>query len=710
MALETGRAPSGWVLVDARVRSRGRYYPSLIRAHLRAASAFEEFPLPVQPNGRIHELIRLPRDVARLAWVPPANWKLDAPVISVRAIGWFGRTWRMVVRVLRTWLRLTEDERRECGLTIARVLFDLPGSYRTATGFRVRFWEVPYPEWIERFDRLAPRDERRIAAHIRRFARRPRFHLLLAADGAGADAMRETLASLRGQLYREFECTLLDADGALGELGGGDTPSSDEAPLARVSGGAALAAWLERFNAALGAERAGEWVMLLRAGESLPPHALYWFAWDIQSQPRADAIYADDDRLDAKGERAAPRFKPDWSPTHLRSTHYVGSAAVFQGASVAAAGGIRPACCRHGNYDLLLRVADAPGARIAHLPAVLLHRGHAARGQWEDPRWCAAAVQSHLERNGVAAEVVPAGADGRRVRHRVPAPPPLVSLIVPTRDALKLVRGCLQSVLEKTAYPAYEIVVVDNRTTDPETLAYLAEVAGRDGVRVLRYPRRFNYSAINNFAVRHARGEALCLLNNDTEVITPDWLDEMVGHLAQPRVGAVGAKLFYPDERVQHGGVTVGPGGCASHLHLDLDRDAGGYCGRAGVAQELSAVTGACLLTWKRLYRDLGGLNERRLTVAFNDIDYCLRLQEAGWRVIYTPHAELYHHESATRGGDEPLARRLRARREVRFMRRRWRERMKLDPYYNPNLSYRRADFSLGDTPRVRKPWLADAE
>src|SRR6185436_9610159 len=213
--------------------------------------------------------------------------------------------------------------------------------------------------------------------------------------------------------------------------------------------------------------------------------------------------------------------------------------------------------------------------------------------------------------------------------------------------------------------------------------------------RVLRYEREFNYSAINNFAAREARGEVLLLLNNDTEVITPDWLEEMLGHLHQEGVGAVGAKLLFPHGQVQHAGDAVGPGGCADHMHEGIGRDDPGYCYRAVVAQEVSAVTGACLMTWKTLYQKLGGLDEKKLPVAFNDVDYCLRVQEAGLRVIFTPHAQLYHHESASRGGRSPD-------REAGVMRRRWKSRMRHDPYYNPNLSYRTPDFSLSDMPRVK--------
>jgi GT2 family glycosyltransferase len=291
------------------------------------------------------------------------------------------------------------------------------------------------------------------------------------------------------------------------------------------------------------------------------------------------------------------------------------------------------------------------------------------------------------------------------VRYPLPVTPPLVSIIVPTRDALALIRQCAESVLAKTTYPRFELLVVDNRSADPEALAYLGDLAGRSAVRVLRYDHPFNYSAINNFAARQARGEVLCLLNNDTGVISPDWLEEMAGHLLQDKVGAVGARLLYTDGRVQHGGVTVGPGGCADHLHADLPRAHPGYCSRAVIAQELSAVTAACMLTWKHLFEQLGGFDEENLPIAFNDVDYCLRLREAGYRVIYTPHAELYHRESASRGPDTTWRERRRERREINYMRTRWRERMQNDPYYNPNLSYDQPNFTLNWKPRVKKPW-----
>jgi GT2 family glycosyltransferase len=419
-------------------------------------------------------------------------------------------------------------------------------------------------------------------------------------------------------------------------------------------------------------------------------------------------VYSDDDSLDAKGRRTHPRFKPDWSLVHLRSTHYVGEAAVMRASAVAAAGGVSLDCLRHGNFDLLLRVVDSVGdgaGKVAHVPAVLFSRKESTDQGVEESAWYHAALRAHLARNGIDAEISETRPGYRRVRYRLPPRPPLVSIIVPTRDALPHLRCCLESLLEKTTYRRFEVLVIDNQSENPRTLAYLEKIARRPRVRVLHYGRPFNYSAINNFATRHARGEVLCMLNNDTEVLSPDWLDEMVGHLLQPGVGVAGAKLYYPDGHVQHGGVAVGPGGCADHLHLFIGRDDPGYCGRAMAAQDLLAVTGACLVTWRDLYLQVGGLNQRRLKVAFNDVDYCLRVREAGYRVVWTPHAELVHHESVSRGIDRSWRRRMRARREVVTMRRRWGHLMRNDPFYNPNLSYDRPDFALSRAPRVQKPW-----
>jgi GT2 family glycosyltransferase len=341
---------------------------------------------------------------------------------------------------------------------------------------------------------------------------------------------------------------------------------------------------------------------------------------------------------------------------------------------------------------------------VRHIPAPLCQRPPRPAGD-DAAAFERAALQRHLARSGALADVADTRPGCRRLRYARPATPPRVSIVIPNKDRCALLRQCVDSILARTAYADWEILVVDNGSTEPATLAYLDTLRRTARVRVLDDPRPFNFSAMNNLAAEQASGEVLCLLNNDTEVITPDWLDDMLGYLHQRDVGVVGAKLLYPDGRVQHAGDAVGVGGCADHMHSMIDGDAPGYCDRALIAQEVSAVTAACLLTWKTLYRRLGGLNASHLKVAFNDVDYCLRVWEAGYRVIWTPHARLTHHESATRGRHRgPDAVRA-TRAEAGYVRKRWPDRMRHDPFYNPNLNAAHADFTLSPAPRIDTPW-----
>jgi len=350
---------------------------------------------------------------------------------------------------------------------------------------------------------------------------------------------------------------------------------------------------------------------------------------------------------------------------------------------------------------------------IRHIPAILYH-WRAAEGSTalaaEAKGYAVTAGQraltEHLARTHVRGTVSPAPVGSfYRVRYELPEHKPLVSIIIPTCDQAELLRQCVESVHKRTQYPNWELIVVDNQSTDETARRYLVQLANRERATVLRYDQPFNYSAINNFAVRHARGEVLCLLNNDTQVITRDWIEEMLGVLLQPGVGIVGARLWYEDGSLQHGGVIVGAGGTAAHAHAFLPRSEPGYFGRAHLAQEFSAVTGACLMVRKSLYEQLGGLNEKDLAVAYNDVDFCLRARDAGWRVVWTPYAELYHYESKTRGAEDVGERKGRMARESAYMRRRWRHIIKNDPYYNPNLSYERPDFVLSHAPMAPQPW-----
>jgi GT2 family glycosyltransferase len=294
-----------------------------------------------------------------------------------------------------------------------------------------------------------------------------------------------------------------------------------------------------------------------------------------------------------------------------------------------------------------------------------------------------------------------------RVRWPVPDPAPLVTLIIPTRDGRALLQQCIES-LKKTSYHPFEILVVDNQSRDRDALHYFDELESRGIGRVLKYDRPFNYSAINNFAVQHARGSVVGLLNNDVEVIDPGWLTEMVAQAIRPQVGAVGAKLYYADGTLQHAGVVTGLGGVAGHSHKHLFRDASGYFWRVHLPQNLSAVTGACLSIRREVYLQIGGLDEENLRVAFNDVDFCLRLEEAGYRNVWTPYAELFHHESKSRGIEDTPEKQARFKSEIDYMKARWGSRLLEDPHYSPNLTLDAENFALAWPPRARRPWTSE--
>jgi GT2 family glycosyltransferase len=375
-------------------------------------------------------------------------------------------------------------------------------------------------------------------------------------------------------------------------------------------------------------------------------------------------------------------------------------------------GGFRLGMEGSQDWDLVLRCMERIGPeQVHHVPRVLYHwRIHSestARSMNAKPYAAVAgerALNEHFERTGVRAMAEYVGF-GYRVHYALPDVQPLVSLVIPTRNGLALTRQCIDSIVRKTTYKNYEILIVDNGSDDPAVLAYFKELATRPNFRVLRDDSPFNYSALNNMAVAQARGEVVALVNNDIEVMSPDWLSEMVSLALQPGVGAVGARLWYPDLTLQHGGVLLGlGGGVAGHANKGLPKGLNGYAGRAALIQSFSAVTAACLVVRKAVYEEVGGLDEERLKVAFNDIDFCLRLREAGYRNVWTPYADLLHHESATRGEDIAPEKRERFLREENYMKSRWAELLRHDPAYNPNLTADAEDFSYAWPPRVEAP------
>ena len=403
--------------------------------------------------------------------------------------------------------------------------------------------------------------------------------------------------------------------------------------------------------------------------------------------------------------RASTRiFKPDFSRELFRSQNYLNHLTVHRTQNIRAVGGWRPGFEGSQDYDLSLRIFERiDQENIRHIPKVLYHwravGGSTALAGTEKGYAYAAgfrALEEHVARTKLPATVesVP-DTPFYRLKLRLPDRRPLVSLIIPTRDKVQLLRRCIDSIRAKTTYDPYEIIVVDNGSVEPATRAYFDELARADNVSILSYDAPFNYSAINNMAVAHAKGTVVGLVNNDIEVISPDWLTEMVSWTTLPDVGCVGAKLYYADDTIQHAGVILGIRGVADHAHLFLARGLPGYFGRAVIPGNYSAVTGACLLVRKAIYEAVGGLDDVNLTIAFNDIDFCLKVREAGYRNVWTPFAELYHLESKSRGQDDTRAKARRFDSETEYMRRKWSEALDHDPYYSPNFVLNRPAFAL---------------
>jgi GT2 family glycosyltransferase len=631
----------------------------------------------VQRAEREHAIVAIEMQFAEL--IGSTSWRLTAPLRRVT------RALERVRGRSRSWPRLGGG--RGSG--------DFPASDAAR-----------YQAWAARYDKLDDESRAELHSRLAQLSHAPVISVLMATYEPDEEHLREAISSVRNQVYTHWELCIAD-------------DASTSSHVRRVLDEAARdgrikVTYRERnghisaaYNSALGLAT-GDFVSFLDHDDLLPEHALAEVALELNRHPDADFVYSDEDRLDVRGGRCEPYFKPDWNPELLLCNNYLCHLSVVRRELVERVGAFREGFEGSQDYDLFLRataeIDDA--SRIRHVPRVLYHwRKHAGSTAEElgakpyAPIAGRRALADRLAGEDVSVEHGPV-TTFYRVRYPVPDPPPLVSLIIPTRDGRELLTDCVESILGTTDYRAFELIVVDNGSRDRATRSYLAELPERPQCRVIQYDGPFNFAAINNFAAREAAGEVLGFVNDDIEVQNADWLEEMVSHAMRPEVGAVGAKLLYPDGRVQHGGIALGIGGVAGHMHKDWPARDPGYFGRLISVQAVSAVTGACMLVSRSKFEEVGGLNEKDLAIAFNDVDLCLRLREAGYRNVWNPYAVLWHAESASRGYEDTDEKRERFDTETAYMKRRWGPQLLADPYYNPNLTLRSEGFEVAETPR----------
>jgi glycosyltransferase involved in cell wall biosynthesis len=572
----------------------------------------------------------------------------------------------------------------------------------------------PYTRWIEENETLDESDRLAIRAHIAALARRPLISIVVPVYNTDVRHLRAMIGSVLQQIYPYWELCLADDASTKSDVKEilsefAQLDSRIKVVIREINGNISLAT-----NSALDVAT-GEFIALLDHDDLLAETALYEVAVEVDAHADADVVYSDSDSIDDSGRRFGPYFKTDWNPDLALGHNMVSHLGVYRRSLVEKIGRLRAGFEGSQDYDLMLRAADASTPRcIRHIPAVLYHwRRNATSPSFSDAsseRCVVAArraVREHLARNGAHAriDVPPRTPFWLRVVYALPPERPLVSIIVPTQDRADLLARCVDGVLTRTDYEPLELLIVDNDSKESETALLFARLAEDPRVRIIQYPGNFNYSAMNNRAVQEARGEVIVLMNNDVDVISSLWLEEMVSHALRPEIGAVGAKLLLPDGRVQHAGVVLGVGHGAGHFFHLASREEVGPLGLLVLTRRVSAVTGACMAIRRSVYVETGGLDEN-FPVAFNDVDFCLRLGERGYAVVWTPFAELYHLESATRGKDHEDAKRLeRLERDAKLLQQRWAEALDSDPFYNANCSLA-ADFAPGFPSRRRQPWL----
>ena len=556
--------------------------------------------------------------------------------------------------------------------------------------------DVDYEEWYKNHK---PTMEELQRQRDTEFEYEPLISILVPVYNTPEEFLKQMIQSVRKQTYGKWELCIANANPAnetVAEILRISSTKDERIKVKDVPENEGIA---QNKNAAL-ASATGDYIGLLDHDDLLTPDALYEVVKAINENDRPQVLYSDEDKVTMDlSEHFQPHMKPDYNKDLLRSNNYITHFFVADRTLVEEVGGEDGEYNGAQDYDLILKCTERAKG-IAHIPRILYHwRVHKASTADNPASKMYAfdagkrAIEDHLKRCGEIGKVSHEKDLGfYRVKYQVQGSP-LISIIIPNKDQVESLDKCLESI-EKSSYKNYEIIIVENNSTEDETFAYYKKIES-DKIRIVYWSDEFNYSAINNFGVKHARGDYLLLLNNDVEVITTDWLEELTANCQRKDVGIVGARLYYPDDTIQHAGIVIGIGGVAGALFVGMPRMFTGYLHKAAIQQDLSAVTAACMMVKRSVYEELGGLEEE-LKVAFNDVDFCLRAREKGYLVVYDPNVELYHFESKSRGMEDSKEKIRRFQNEIEYMRSHWLELLKKgDPMYNPNLTLTKWDYSL---------------
>ena len=566
--------------------------------------------------------------------------------------------------------------------------------------------EVPYGPWYEAYvpDEAALEKQRH-----HHFEYSPLISVAVPAYRTPEKFLVQMIDSLLAQTYGNWELCIANGspeDGAMKKVLEEYTKRDSRIRVSELTENKGIAG---NTNAALEMAR-GEFVGLLDHDDLLAPNALYEIVRALDEDRTLDAVYTDEDKVTTElDEHFQPHLKPDFNLDLLRSNNYICHFFVVRRSIVQKVGGFRQEFDGAQDHDFIFRCIET-AEKVGHIPEILYHwRTHKASTADNPASKMYAfdagkrAIEAHLKRTGTEGTVSHTPDLGFfRVKYPVQGQP-LVSIIIPNKDEKETLKACIDSIREKTEYPNYEIIIVENNSTTDEIFQYYKELSQDPRIRLLRWKKEFNYSAINNYGVRHANGEYLLFLNNDVTVITPGWIKELLGVCQRPEVGAAGVKLIYPDDTIQHAGCVIGLGGIAGHMFVDMPANRTGYLHKASILQDMSAVTAACMMMKRTAFEEAGGFTEK-LSVAFNDVDLCLKVRKNHKLIVYDPYVQLYHMESKTRGAEDNKEKVRRFHEEIEYMRCQWIDILKKgDPYYNKNLSLTKWNYSLRPLPGMTK-------
>jgi len=710
--------PAGWLRIRSRIEDQGQaiVQPTLYFETDTGIQRSGYIKLPRPRNGKIDYIICLPIGISHLSIAPaaaPGTFKYQGLVL--KKLSKYKAFILIAYQISKNVLSHPGQVRR-FGSKIIRVIakngirdsvHHILQFYRRTENANSSDYQVSAGINLKSDDRI------QIASRIHQLKYQPLISIILPVYNPSAELLSVAINSVTNQLYENWQLCIAD-DASTNEavrIQLETYQAKDERikVIFRETNGHIS----DASNSALSLAT-GEFYTFLDQDDCLAEHALYLVVEELNQHHHTDIIYSDEDKIDLNGIRSKPFFKPEWNRDLFLSVNYLNHLTVIRAEVVRATQGFRIGYEGSQDYDLLLRCLKyTDDHRIRHIPYVLYHwrmvKGSTALSPIEKQYASESgrkALTDYFDTHSVQASIEPGMVPTTyRVRHTMPNPPPRVTIVIPTKDAIKHLQRCITSVKEKTLYPNYEIIVIDNQSVEEKTKKYFKYLEDLNIAQVIPYSEEFNYSAINNYAVRKSNSDIVCLLNNDVTVITPDWLGEMVAHAIRPDIGAVGAKLLYPNGLIQHAGIVLGIGGVAGHPHKYWHGTEHGYFMRLSTIQNVSAVTGACLVVRRTVYEAVGGLDEQNLAVAFNDVDFCLRIRSAGFRNLWTPYARLYHHESATRGTERDAVSQERFAKEVEFMKATWGAQLSNDPYYSPRLSLDSEDFTIAYPPRVVLPW-----